>query len=142
VHNSRKTEKQKKCFGAKKRKMRSTFVSISLLIPGIIHILPLYGVLGSKQLEALYGLKFIEPNLSILMRHRAVMFGLLGSLLIHSAFVPTYRMIAFYSGLISASSFLILALSTGGYNSKTHGVVLADTVALGSLFIGYVIHCI
>lgn len=117
-------------------------VPISLFIPGVIHILPLYGLLGNKQLAALYGMKFDEPNLSILMRHRAVMFGLLGGLLIHSTFVHTYRNLAFTAGLISATSFLIIAKYTGGYNNKVGGVVSADAVAVGSLLIGSVMHFI
>jgi hypothetical protein len=49
-----------------------------LFLVAIIHLLPLSGVLGSERLAALYGLSFNEPNLAILMRHRAVLFGLLG----------------------------------------------------------------
>lgn len=53
-------------------------VSAMLVVVAVIHLLPLSGVLGSERLAALYGLSFNEPNLAILMRHRAVLFGLLG----------------------------------------------------------------
>ena len=53
-------------------------ISILLVIVGIIHLLPVSGVLGAERLSALYGLSFQEPNIAILMRHRAVLFGLLG----------------------------------------------------------------
>ena len=53
-------------------------VSATLVLVGLIHLLPLSGVLSADQLASLYGLSFSEPNLAILMRHRAVLFGLLG----------------------------------------------------------------
>ena len=63
-------------------------VAVSLLIAGIIHLLPLTGVLCAAQLERLYGLPFGQPDLLILMRHRALLFGLLGGLLVAAAFRP------------------------------------------------------
>lgn len=47
-------------------------VSAMLVVVGVIHLLPLSGVIGGGQLSALYGLPFDEPNLAILMRHRCV----------------------------------------------------------------------
>ncbi len=73
-----------------------------LIVVGIIHLLPVTGALGSERLSALYGLSFQESNISILMRHRALLFGLLGSFLIYAAFKPTFQPIAFIAGFISA----------------------------------------
>ena len=53
-------------------------ISAMLLVVAAIHLLPVTGVLGGDKLTALYGLRFNDPNLFILMRHRAVLFGLLG----------------------------------------------------------------
>ena len=49
-----------------------------LVLVGIIHLLPVAGVLGVDRLAALYGIALSEPNIEILMRHRAILFGLLG----------------------------------------------------------------
>jgi uncharacterized BrkB/YihY/UPF0761 family membrane protein len=111
-------------------------VSAMLLVVGVIHLLPLAGVLGSEQLSSLYGLSFSEPNLEILMRHRAVLFGLVGAFLVLAAFKRAYQTVAYVGGLISVVSFLCLAWSVGGYNEQVGRVFTADIVALVCLVIG------
>lgn len=115
--------------------MRHT-LSAMFIIVGIIHLLPLSGVLGGDRLAALYGLQFDEPNLAILMRHRAVLFGLLGGFLICAAFKPSYQLTALIGGFISVLSFLYLAWAVGGYNDQVARVFVADAVALACLAIG------
>lgn len=107
----------------------SKLIATMLVVVGIIHLLPLSGVLSGARLAALYGLAFDEPNLQILMRHRAVLFGLLGALLIAAAALPSLRTAALIAGWISVLSFLWLAWSIGGYNDLIHRVVVADIVA-------------
>ena len=94
------------------------------------------GYSGSKRLAALYGFSFDEPNLAILMRHRAVLFGLLGLFLLVAAFRPEWQGIAFVGGFASVLSFLYLAWSVGGYNSQVGRVVAADILALVCLVVG------
>ncbi|MGZ3237527.1 MAG: phosphopantetheine adenylyltransferase [Burkholderiaceae bacterium] len=105
-------------------------ISAMLIIAAIIHFLPVAGVLGSERLSTLYGISFSEPNLAILMRHRAVLFGLLGCFLIYAVFQPQLQPLAFIAGLISVISFLWLAWSIGDYNALIKRVVIADVVAL------------
>lgn len=111
-------------------------ITAMLLVAGVIHLLPLPGVLGSERLAALYGLAFDDPNLAILMRHRAVLFGLVGAFLVVAAFRPELQPIAFLGGLVSVLSFLYLAWSVGGYNTQVGRVVAADVVALACLVVG------
>lgn len=115
-------------------------VPAMLLVVAFIHLLPLSGVLGAERLAALYGLPINEPNLEILMRHRAVLFGLLGLFLVYAAFVPSYRTLAFIAGFVSVLSFLYLAYAIGGYNALIARVVTADLVALVCLVIGAGLH--
>lgn len=108
----------------------------ALIIVGIIHLLPLSGVLGGDRLAALYGMPFDEPNLSILMRHRAVLFGLLGGFMIYAAFKPSFHLAALVGGSVSVASFLYLAWEVGGYNQDIARVFAADIVALACLALG------
>lgn len=101
-----------------------------LIVIGLIHLLPVTGVLGNERLAQLYGMAFTDPNLSILMRHRAVLFGLLGGVLIYAAFRPDFQPVALIVAGVSVLSFLALAWSVGDYNVLIGRVVIADIVAL------------
>jgi hypothetical protein len=111
-------------------------VSAMLFVVGIIHLLPVVGVLGADRLEALYGVNVNEPNLAILMRHRAALFGLVGALMMAAVFVPTYQPIAFVAGFVSVLSFFVLVWKVGAYNEQIQRVVVADVVAVICLVVG------
>ena len=112
----------------------------ALAVVGVIHLLPLAGVLGADRIAALYGVGIDGPDLAILLRHRAVLFGLLGAFLLYAAFVPDLRTVAFAAGFVSVVSFLLLAQAEGGYNAELRRVVVADLVALACLIVGAAAH--
>ena len=111
-------------------------VMISLCVAAVVHLLPLIGVLGTDRLQSLYGVAIEGPDLQILMRHRAVLFGLLGTYLLAAAFIPVLQPTALGAGLVSVLSFLALAWTTEGYNASIARVVAIDVVALVALLIG------
>ena len=102
---------------------------------GIIHLLPVTGVLGAPSLQRLYGVAITDPNLLILMQHRAVLFAIVGGVLLGAAFRPEWRTLAITVGLVSVVSFLLVAWSTGGYNALIARVVWIDVVALVMLVV-------
>lgn len=106
-------------------------VSVTLFLVGLIHLLPLVGVLGAKRLHALYGIAFAEPNLLILMRHRAVLFGLLGALMIEAAFNSAHEAIALGIAGVSVTSFLVMERGQG--NAQLRSVARIDWFALALL---------
>ncbi|WP_256573090.1 phosphopantetheine adenylyltransferase [Pseudomonas sp. CC6-YY-74] len=111
-----------------------------LIVTGIIHLLPLSGVLGAERLAALYGLSFEEPNLLLLMRSRALLFGLLGAFMIYAAWRPTLQPLALFGGLVSVLGFLLLAWSAPGYNDALRRVVIADWIALACLALAVLLY--
>ena len=111
-------------------------VSAVLLLLAAIHLLPLAGVAGPARLAMLYGVEVTGPDLEILMRHRAVLFGLLGGLFAVAAFVPALQITALALGFASVASFVALALSVGGYGPALARVVRIDIVALGLVVVG------
>ena len=116
----------------------SKLTAAMLIIVGMIHLLPLSGALGANRLSALYGLDFSNPDLQILMRHRAVLFGILGAFLIVAAALPGLRPAALVAGWISVLSFLAIAWGVGGYGEAIRRVVMADLVAAACLAIATV----
>ena len=117
-------------------------ITALLIVVGIIHLLPLGGVLGAERLSALYGLSFQEPNLSILMRHRAILFGILGVFFIYAAFQATLQPLAFIAGFISVVSFLGIAWSVSGYNEAIRKIILADLLAVACLLTAVILYFI
>ncbi|MBL8516690.1 MAG: phosphopantetheine adenylyltransferase [Betaproteobacteria bacterium] len=117
-------------------------VPVTLVVVGVIHLLPLVGVFGGERLAVLYGIPFNEPNLEILMRHRAVLFGLLGGFMLFAAFKPAWRTVALIGGFVSVVSLLCLAWGVGGYNAQIGRVFAADVVALGFLVVGGAAHAV
>jgi hypothetical protein len=117
-------------------------ITVLLIIVGVIHLLPVTGVFGRQQLVELYGLPVDEPNLEILLRHRAVLFGMLGLFLIVAAFMPALQLHACTAGLLSVGSFLWLAWSVGDYSPQIQRVVVADSIALLCLIIAIAIHLV
>jgi len=117
-------------------------ISLLLAVVGLIHLLPLSGVLGAERLAALYGLSFDDPNLQIMMRHRAVLFGLLGAFLLAAAFKPQLQACAFVAASVSTLSFLWFAWAVGGYNEAIARIVAADLVAVVCLAVALVLYLV
>lgn len=107
-----------------------------LVAVAVIHALPLLGVLGAARLSQLYGIKVEDPSLELLLRHRAVLFGLLAGFLAWSAAHPELHGVALVLGLVSVVSFLVLAQRASALTAGVVKVVRADWVALTLLVLG------
>ena len=85
-------------------------------------------MLSAQRLEAGYSVTLAGNDLAILMRHRALLFGILGAFIIYSAFNPFYQLPAMIMGGVSMVGFAWLVIATGGYNEAIGRVLLADIV--------------
>ncbi len=115
------------------------FVALVLVAVGVLHLLPLVGVLGGSQLERLYGVAIADPALLVLLRHRAVLFGLVGAACLYAAFRPLQRMPVIVAGLASTLSFVALA-GAEGPNAAMHRIVLFDVGAALLLGLAALVH--
>lgn len=82
------------------------------------------------RLQTLYGVELSSVELALLMRHRAVLFGILGTVLLFTASRPDWQWLGLVIGLVSVTSFLLLAHQGAALNAAVTRVVYADWVAL------------
>lgn len=115
--------------------MKDLAVTLLILIAGFINFVPVVGVVSRHKLEKLYGTGISDPNLEIFMRHRAVMFGMLGAFMIYAALSGGHRLWAIGAGLVSMTAFIALAFSVGGFNASISKINRADYFAIACLLI-------
>ncbi len=101
-----------------------------MLVVAGIHLVPISGFFGAERLSALYGIDVESPDLEILMRHRAVLFGILGAFFAYAAFVPELQPIAFVAAAASLATFFYLAVAVGNYGPSIRKIVIGDVVAV------------
>ena len=92
------------------------YVQGVLLLAALIHLAPVTGLAGADALQRLYGVDLTDPATLMLMRHRAVLFALIGLPLVIGLVVPAWRLPALLGALISLSAFLALAANLPGLN--------------------------
>jgi hypothetical protein len=108
--------------------MRAAATVIFLAV-ALVNLLPAVGALSTARLATLYGVAVDDPNLAILLRHRVLLFAIVGALLAIAAFDPRLRPIACVAGLFSMLSFVAIARAVGEYNGEIGRVVAIDVVA-------------
>ena len=114
-------------------------ISISLVIVGVINFLPIVGLLGTSSLESAYNITLTANDITILMQHRALLFGLLGGLIIYSAFVQKYQTVSIIMAGISMFGFAILVNAIGTENTAINKVLIFDYVGIFFLCVAVVL---
>lgn len=102
----------------------------ALIAVAIINFLPVIGVYSETVLSRLYNTTLTDPDIILLLRHRALLFGLLGGLIFASVFRKEWRGLAIVMAAISMAGFIVLALMMPTGNPAIAKVVRADTIAL------------
>ena len=104
-----------------------------VLIAAAINLAPVLGSVSTDRMSAFYGVDLQSANLQILMRHRAVLFGVVGGLLIVAAFHPPVRMLGYVVGFVSMLSFLLIAWLVGEYGAEIRRMIFIDAVGVVAL---------
>ena len=113
-----------------------------VLLAGLINFLPVLGLLSVERMQALYAVDLRDPNLAILMRHRALLFGLVGGFMMWAAFQHQLLPAAFVMGFVSMLGFMVLAWQSGGYNAAIHKLVVIDALASIALAVALVLYLV
>jgi hypothetical protein len=120
--------------------MAERIITALMLVVAVIHLVPIIGFSGADKLTALYGIEMSDGNLEILMRHRAILFGILGAFFVYAAFTPALQPLAFIAAFISLASFFYLSLSVGDFSDAIRKIVIGDIVAAVCLLASIVLY--
>ena len=103
---------------------------ILLFLVGVINFVPIIGLLSLDKINQTYGLSVVDNNLAILLRHRALIFGLIGGLILYSVFNTQYQGVAIVIAAISMVGYLLLFGSVGGANQELLKAAKIDIVGI------------
>lgn len=118
----------------------STLTSVSIFLVGLINLLPVIGVLGGERLASAYGITIDGPDLEILLRHRALLFGIIGGFVLTSLWLPDLRMAALALAGISMAGFLCVHWIVGDAGRELGRIAVIDLVGMVFLSIALVSH--
>ena len=101
-----------------------------LLLIGLINLAPVVGAFAPHKMSSAYGVELGDPNLMLLLQHRAVLFGLIGGFVLASLFVPALQVAALIVATVSMLSFLVLLPLTGADFAQFKTIALLDGFGL------------
>jgi hypothetical protein len=101
-------------------------VTVLLLVIALGHAIPAAAFFNSDLLAVFYGVGDIGPDLEVLLRHRALLFGIVAGILALGALRPAFRALALTVGWASIATFVYLAMTAGETNALIDRVAYAD----------------
>ncbi len=113
---------------------------ITLFVAGLINLLPSLLAFLPHKISQSYGIEIPNSNYELLLRHRAILFGIIGGLMIYSSIVKKHYEITTTAGLVSMISFIILFfLIDNGISPELKKVMIIDVVATVILCLGLIL---
>ncbi len=114
--------------------------TVLVLVAAAINLAPVLGAVSDGRMSAFYGIDLTDANIRVLMRHRAVLFGIVGGLLLASVFDSSLRILAYVVGFASMLSFLVIAWLVGDYGAGIRRTILLDLVGAVALAGAVLVH--
>ena len=106
---------------------------------GLINLAPVLGVLSAAKLEQAYAVSLLSEDLILLMRHRALLFGLLGGFVLCSVLKPQWQWPAMVMAGISMLGFVVIDGLVGPTNESIQMIVLIDWVGIALLVLAVIL---
>ncbi|ALG08319.1 hypothetical protein [Kibdelosporangium phytohabitans] len=107
-----------------------------LVIAALINMLPGLGAVSVTFAQSAYGVEISGPDMTVLMRHRATLFAVLGACLLVSVFRPHLRTAAVTANAVSLGGFVFLVTTTTPANASIQRIAWIDVVGLVILALG------
>ncbi|MGL5816703.1 MAG: hypothetical protein ACRCYR_04010 [Phycicoccus sp.] len=109
---------------------------MSLVGAGLVNAAPLAAAFTPAQIGERYGIGVIDHDVSVLLQHRGVLFGVLGGGLALGATRPRFRTAAVAANAISCAAFVLIVLARHPVGPTLTTVAWADVGVLLLLLIG------
>jgi hypothetical protein len=123
-----------------KANLTEWLIRLSFAVAGVIHVLPLAGVLGRAVLEPSYGVRLGDGHdLEILLRHRALMFGILAATCFFAVAQPQWRTPVGLAAMLSMLGFALIA-SLQPHSAALAKVLWIDLLGSALLGVGLLLH--
>jgi hypothetical protein len=119
--------------------VKGRIVSVLLLLVGILNLTPAIVFLDPSRTTSLYGIQIANDDLGIIVRHRAILLGLLGAAMIYAAFRKTFVVPAITAAFVGKLAFLFLIWTTAN-TIELDRVAIFDIAAIIALTVALVLH--
>ncbi len=116
---------------------RAWVALVAMLIAGLVQCAPLIVAAKPALAQRLYATTALDATQSLLLRHRAVLLGMVGVLLLVGASVRPLRTAAIVMGLASKSSYLLLLSVEPAASAQCKRVGAIDVVTAILLVIAW-----
>jgi hypothetical protein len=113
--------------------------TVLIVAVGLIQAAPIVGVVAS-DFDGLYGVRVADdPNLLILLRSRAVYYGIVGIFLLYAVWRRQHLGPAMLLAGLGLGSYALQALLEPDHNSRLGALIVIDLVAVACLVIAWII---
>lgn len=102
---------------------------VVIFLGGLIHLFPFALAFLPGRIQSAYGVEVTGPDMMLLLRHRAVLFGIVGAVMLYSSLKRRHYALATFVGLASMLSFILLYGTIGGINDRLKSVLWVDVAA-------------
>jgi hypothetical protein len=113
-------------------------IRLALVGAALIHVLPVPGVLGSEWLAKLYAIPVPDPASEFLLRHRAIVFGLMGLALLAALAIRPWRLPFVLFVLASDLAFLLIAAVDWPASTALQRVIAFDGLSVALLILALI----
>ncbi|MBB5911708.1 hypothetical protein BJY24_000575 [Nocardia transvalensis] len=104
-----------------------------LAVAGLINAVPVGGAVAIEKAYAAYGISPGGADVEVLLRHRGVLFGILGAGLLVAAFRPGIRSAMVVANAVSFGGFLVVMAAERPVNPALWRVAWFDVAGLVAL---------
>ncbi|HEY9625595.1 MAG TPA: hypothetical protein V6C78_35070 [Crinalium sp.] len=111
-------------------KLKRNIATALLVVIGVLTASPIITAFNPSGITALYGATLENNTALLLVRHRQILLGLLGTTLICEALFGSLRIMAIAINILSKSAFITFSLTTSTPMIELQRIVYFDVISI------------